>query len=226
MSKISPKPLKFKHRLGAAVVINWIRLLRWTTSIKVVEWGEAKPVMQNGPAVFCFWHNRLAMVIPIYLTQFRPLRPEGKMAALISASRDGGMLARALDQFGVKAVRGSSSRRGAQALLEATRLAKEGWDFSVTPDGPRGPCYSLKPGALAIAAATGLPLITACYELKGKITLKSWDRFQIPLPGSRCEITFGKVFHIPKDADIDTNSPLLEEVRNELLRITPDRELT
>lgn len=219
------KPLKLKHRIGAALAVFFIRVLSWTVRVRVVDWGDAREAIEKGPVIFCVWHNRLSMVIPIYQKVIHPLRPSGRMAALISASRDGGLLARVLDGFGVRSVRGSSSRRGAQALLEATRLTKDGWDLTVTPDGPRGPCYSMKPGVLAIAAATGQPIVPGCYRLSSKITLKSWDRFQIPIPGSRCDITLGKTFKIPANTQIEADAPIVEELRKELLRVTPQEEV-
>ena len=110
----------------------------------------------------------------------------------MSASRDGAFLAAILERFGVQPVRGSSSRRGAQALLELTTWAERGYDLAITPDGPRGPRYVVQDGAMSLAQITGLPIVPVSYFLKWKIQLKSWDGFQIPLPFSICEVTAGK----------------------------------
>jgi lysophospholipid acyltransferase (LPLAT)-like uncharacterized protein len=80
-----------------------------------------------------------------------------KLAALISASKDGAFLAAVLGRFGVEPIRGSSSRRGPQALLELTTHAKRGYDLAVTPDGPRGPRYVVKLGAIALAQPADHP---------------------------------------------------------------------
>ncbi len=82
-----------------------------------------------------------------------------KLAALVSASKDSALLAAVLAKFGVEQVRGSSSRRGPQALLELTTLAQMGYDLAVTPDGPKGPRYSVQEGIVALAQLTGLPII-------------------------------------------------------------------
>ena len=78
---------------------------------------------------------------------------------MVSASRDGGILAGILEQFGVKPVRGSSSRRGPQALLEMTTWAERGYDLAITPDGPRGPRYKVQEGVISAAQLTGLPIV-------------------------------------------------------------------
>ena len=83
------------------------------------------------------------------------------MAAMVSASKDGGFLASILECFGVQPVRGSSSRRGPQALLELTGWAERGYDLAITPDGPRGPRYVVQEGIIALAQVTGLPIVPA-----------------------------------------------------------------
>src|SRR5213076_1928270 len=103
--------------------------------------------------------------------------------------------------FNVQPVRGSSSRRGPQALLELTTWAERGYDLAITPDGPRGPRYVVQDGAVAAAQLTGLAILPASYHLSRKIEIKSWDRFQVPLPFSRCEITIGRPMRVPADAD-------------------------
>lgn len=124
-----------------------------------------------------------------------------KLAALISASKDGALLAAVLGKFGVQQVRGSSSRRGPQALLELTSRAEMGYDLAVTPDGPKGPRYVAREGAIALAQLTGLPIIPVTCNLTWKICLKSWDRFQVPLPFSRCELILSQPMFVPREAD-------------------------
>lgn len=124
-----------------------------------------------------------------------------KLAALISASKDGALLAAVLSRFGVQNVRGSSSRRGPQALLELTSQAQLGYDLAVTPDGPRGPRYVAQMGVIALAQLTGLPIIPVTCNTTWKVCVKSWDRFQIPLPFSLCELILNRPIFVPREAD-------------------------
>jgi lysophospholipid acyltransferase (LPLAT)-like uncharacterized protein len=119
-------------------------------------------------------------------------------------------------------VRGSSSRRGAQALRELHTWAERGYDLSITPDGPRGPRYVVADGAIALAQITGLPLVPVAYHLNWKITLKSWDRFQIPLPFTRCEVTAGNIFRVPPETSDAERENLRQQLETELRAITKD----
>jgi lysophospholipid acyltransferase (LPLAT)-like uncharacterized protein len=144
------------------------------------------------------------------------------MVALVSASKDGAFLSSALEWFGIQPVRGSSSRRGPQALRELTTWAERGYDLTITPDGPRGPCYRIQDGITSLAQLTGLPIVPVTLNLNWKISLKSWDRFQIPLPFARCEVAIGKTFRMPPDVSDEMREKLRKELEAELLAITRD----
>src|SRR5690348_17161734 len=96
------------------------------------------PPTHKGPLIAAIWHNRLALAMPVW-KWWQKSHPRENLAALISASRDGALLARTFSYFGIKPIRGSSSRRGAQALLELTSALHDGLNVAITPDGPRGP---------------------------------------------------------------------------------------
>src|SRR6516225_1511939 len=177
------------------------------------EWHDRTGVDARGNdrVIFCLWHNRLAISMLVHR------RYSHKLAALISASRDGAMLSAMLRTYGVAAVRGSSSRRGAQALLELTSYAELGFNIAVTPDGPRGPRYVVQKGVIDLAQLTGLPIIPVTSNMRRKYCLKSWDRFQIPLPFSKCELILGPAFRVPRDASEEKREELRVELQ-EMLR--------
>src|SRR5215471_21540632 len=161
----------------------------WRDNSGLADAQDARPV------IFCLWHNRLAISMIVHRRHPR------KLAALVSASKDGALLAAVLGKFGVEQIRGSSSRRGPQALLELTSHAKRGYDLAVTPDGPKGARYVVQLGVIALAQVTGLPIIPVTCNTHSKICRKSWDRFQIPLPFSKCELILNKPIFVPREAD-------------------------
>jgi lysophospholipid acyltransferase (LPLAT)-like uncharacterized protein len=136
--------------------------------------------------VALIWHNRmLGLTIA-----FRRYYPDRKGAlVLTSASRDGAYLSEFVRNFGVGSVRGSSSRRGSAALLDLVRKLNEGYDICITPDGPRGPRYSLGPGAVLLAQLCKVPLMPLLIEYSSYWRLKSWDGFAIPKPFSKVQVT-------------------------------------
>ena len=144
------------------------------------------------------------------------------LVALISASHDGGVLARTLQYFGVEAVRGSSSRRGAQALLELTSWAERGYSIAITPDGPRGPCYQVSEGAIGLAQLSDFPIVPVSTDVRWKLRMKSWDRFQIPLPFARCEVRVGKPLQVRRDASDGERDRAMQELKARLDQLTRD----
>ncbi|HKI69789.1 MAG TPA: lysophospholipid acyltransferase family protein, partial [Verrucomicrobiae bacterium] len=189
---------------------------RWIDRSGFFESGAA------GPAIYCFWHNRLALCLPVYIRYVKKRSHASGIAALVSASRDGALLASVLKCFKVEAVRGSSSRRGSQALLELTTLAQRGYDLAITPDGPRGPRYLVREGVISLAQLTGWPIIPASTHVHTKFCLKSWDAFQIPLPFSRCEIVFAKPIRVPRDVSDAEREQLRKQLEQTLKAITAD----
>jgi lysophospholipid acyltransferase (LPLAT)-like uncharacterized protein len=173
------------------------------------------------PAIFAIWHNRLAIAMSVW-SWGRRRQPHARLAALISASRDGGLLARTFSNFGVVPIRGSTSRRGPQAFIELVRILRAGSHVAITPDGPRGPKYIVQPGIISLAQVSGSPIIPTGAILRPRIQLRSWDRFQIPLPLSRCELVLGKPVYIPREASEQDRERARQELEAELRRLNPD----
>lgn len=175
-----------------------------------------------GPAIYCVWHNRLAVCLTGYFKYARLRNATPGMAAMVSASKDGGFLSVILECFRVQPVRGSSSRRGPQALLELKTWAEKGYDLAITPDGPRGPRYVVQEGVIALAQVTGLPIIPGAYNLRRKIQLKSWDKFQVPIPLSRCEVVIERPIRVPRELSDSEREQVRLELEQRLRAITKD----
>jgi lysophospholipid acyltransferase (LPLAT)-like uncharacterized protein len=216
---VVPHPLKWHQRLVASVIYLLIRSVAATTRFK---WEFFKPMPSGSPVIFCTWHNRLPFSILLHEGFVKHHELPNRLAAIVSASKDGGVVARILEHFGVQPVRGSSSRRGAQALLEMTSWLDRGYDVAITPDGPRGPCYQVQHGAISLAQVSGLPVVPAVYNLKWKIRLKSWDRFQIPLPFARIQARFGEPLYVPRDISDEQKEALRVEFQRRLVALTED----
>ncbi len=160
--------------------------------------GDVEKLNQRKePMIHVLWHNQI-MVSP-YL--WRKMYPKREVVVLTSASKDGAILASAVKVFGVGAVHGSSSRRGAAAIVALRRAAKQGKDLVFTPDGPRGPRYKLQPGVVKIAQTTGLLVVPMHFEYLSCWTLKTWDRFQIPKPFSKVRLTLRDPIVVPRELD-------------------------
>jgi lysophospholipid acyltransferase (LPLAT)-like uncharacterized protein len=195
-----PHQPRWFQRLGAHGVFLLERLL--TTSLRF-QWRDDAGLLggkASASVIFCVWHNRLALAMAIFRKLNSVQQSPRRLAAMVSASKDGAFLAAVLERFGIHPVRGSTSRRGPQALLELTGWAERGYDLAITPDGPRGPRCVAQAGVVTLAQLTGLPIVPVACRCAHKIRLRSWDAFQIPLPLSGCEVWLAEPIWIPRQA--------------------------
>lgn len=191
----------------------------WLMSLRMRFSPEARAQIEaeRGPVIVCFWHNRL-IIAPELRRRFRAFR---RINALVSASKDGGWLVAFFNLMGVGAVRGSSSWRGGQALVELSRKLRDGEDIGITPDGPRGPCYDFKKGPASLALSSGRPIFLVGSKFSRATRLRSWDRFVIPHPFSAVELTLDVVRPSGRLAAL-SEEELAAELRARLLAITDD----
>ncbi|HEV2095372.1 MAG TPA: lysophospholipid acyltransferase family protein [Chthoniobacterales bacterium] len=189
---------------GFALLQVWARTLRF----RIEDRAGLVGVPRAAPYIGALWHSRL-LLLPFALRRYLPQR-DG--AALISASRDGALLADVVHRFGFDVVRGSSSRKGATAILQLAEVLAAGRDVVITPDGPRGPCYELGAGIVFLAQKSGCAVIPMNMEYSSCWRLRSWDRFILPRPFSTVRIIFGAPWHV---AATRTD----EEFENERLRL-------
>jgi lysophospholipid acyltransferase (LPLAT)-like uncharacterized protein len=142
------------------------------------------------PHVFLLWHEAL---LPLLWQH----RNQG-ISIVVSEARDGQYLSDLAATLGYGAVRGSSTRGGARALLGAVRELQAGGSVAFTPDGPRGPRRELKPGVVAAAQRGGGVIVPIHAEADRAWRLHSWDSFMIPKPLARVRITYGRPFEVAK----------------------------
>jgi lysophospholipid acyltransferase (LPLAT)-like uncharacterized protein len=217
---VVPRQLTWRRKLAAMAVLALMRLLMKSWRL---YWKDADrcPVVP-GPVIFCTWHNRLALAMAANGDFVRQKWPSAGLCAMISASRDGAFLAHLVEAYGVVPIRGSTSRRGPQALLEATTWMEKNYSIAITPDGPRGPAYKVQEGVIHLAQLTGCPIIPMSNYTRCKITCRSWDKFQIPLPFARCEFRWGRPIRVPRDATPETREQARLDLEKKMMEITTD----
>lgn len=185
-----------RESLLSSLAVLIIRLIFLTVRLRVVDpigFEQSKP---KGPLILCFWHNRILAITLAFLRKYPHSKRKG-VTVLTSPSRDGEVLSQIMDKLGMGSVRGSSSRRGSQAMRELIRLVEAEQDIAITPDGPRGPRYKLGAGAILLAQTTGAPLLPMHAKFSRAIRMKTWDAFTIPLPFSTISVTVGETIHVP-----------------------------
>jgi lysophospholipid acyltransferase (LPLAT)-like uncharacterized protein len=178
-----------------------LRALHRTLRYEVVVEPGAEPATPPALQVWCFWHRCLIPCACYFHGRFKP-------AVLISRSFDGELIARTIERLGFLTARGSSTRSGASGLLALARAVEGGYPAVFTADGPRGPLYKVKPGAVKLAQLTGYAIGIFYAHPEKAWLLRSWDRFLIPKPFSRVAISWGRQIEVPRSED-----PLLMEAK-------------
>ena len=185
------------QRVGLWILGNLIRLWSRTVRLRIAAADRVALSRADVPIALVIWHNRLFMGAEIV----RRVRGGKPFHGIISASKDGAWLVGFFELMGIKAIRGSSSWGAREAANAMIKTARAGYDLGITPDGPRGPIYSFKPGGLIIARRAKLPMLLVGMEFTRVKQLRSWDRFIIPWPFSKVTVRCRQVLpeELPKD---------------------------
>lgn len=180
---MSDAPRDWKLSLAITVGAGLIRALASTWRFRVTNDASYRTLhAQRQPFIFAFWHGQLLPLLWLH-------RGQG-VAIVISSHRDGELVAGVAERLGLRAIRGSSTRGAARALLGVVRELESGGEVAMTPDGPRGPARRFASGALVAAQRVGAPIIGIGVGATRAWYLKSWDRFMIPKPFARVNVAY------------------------------------
>lgn len=179
------------HTLGA--FLAWM-VRYWGATLRITRRNAETffdPDIRTKRPIILLWHDEIFPLIPSHANDH--------FTCVVSQSRDGEILAQVLERFGLRTVRGSSSRGGLRALIAAKKnMTATGCGVIFTVDGPRGPRHKVKPGAVFLAEHTGSPIIPVRVLMrKAYVFHKAWDKFQLPWPWSGCEIRYGDPMYLP-----------------------------
>ncbi len=193
-----PWQRKLASLAGAAMIrslgVTWRVEIRWPDKIL--------------PGFYMFPHGQILLATWTHRGKGYPI--------LIGTHRDGELIAAIAQRFGYVPIRGSSTRGGSRAALEILRKWR-GTPVAITPDGPRGPRGSVKPGLVQLAGIAGVPLVPMSFVAHRKKQFDSWDRFTLPGPFARILSTFGEPLFVPPDVDEAAAEALALEAGRRLL---------
>lgn len=199
----------------------FITLVCWTLRKKITGLTPDGKPMGSFQCIIALWHNRV--FVPCYVYRYVLKGKKVPMSMLTSASKDGALLATVAKDYGMRAVRGSSRRRGVAGFMDMVRELKDGCSMCITPDGPKGPIYKSHPGVIKLASVSGLPIvpIRISYSSYWRIK-KAWDGFVIPKPFSRVEFSFAPCINVPAELTPELQKEYCEKLDAALAEGTPD----
>ena len=188
--------------LGLPVLRGLIRLLTATYRVERVIGAENIEPFIGSDALCapCYWHQHHV----VGSTLIRSWVQRGfKACFLVSGSVDGEVPERIARAWGAEVIRGSANQSGALALRDMQRMMKSGYSIVTTADGPRGPKYEFKMGAILMARIAGVPIIPIGCAADRAWYLNRWDDFMVPKPFARVVLAIGDPYAVPADAPLD-----------------------
>ena len=200
--------------LAIGLIHAWWRLCR---VVRIEGYEHLEEALARAPSLVpCYWHQHQLYCGKFLVEQrARGLTP----GWLISPSVDGELGAMMVRRFGGAVIRGSSTHTGARALCDYYQaLVRDNISPVITPDGPRGPRFKFKPGALLLAQMSGRPILPMSYAASRAWLIK-WDHFVIPMPFARIVIAIGPPRYVPRVTDGPTLERLQGQMEEELGRL-------
>ena len=192
--------------------LAWLMVKIIGKTLTIEEIGTENLHRQKDKAViYVSWHGRL--LFPMFC-----LRNRG-IIALVSEHRDGEIITASLESAGYDTVRGSTTSGSVRALVKMIKRVKQGALTAFTPDGPRGPKWHFQPGAIYVAAKTGIPIIPLAGSANRAFYFKSWDSFQLPLPFSKGVFIIGEPYYVTGGLDRDNIEFHRAELERRLIRL-------
>jgi len=197
----------------AAMVYAVLRLIGPTLRMEFIGVHNAAQFRDRGePAIGAFWHRCIFPAVWIWKNR--------GIVVLNTVNFDGQWTRRVIERLGFGTAQGSSTRGAIEGLSAMARHLEDGRHVALTIDGPRGPRYVAKPGAVILARRTGKPISVFHIGVEWGYTFrKSWDRFRMPYPFSRVVMFIAPPIRVPIDADSEAVKAKQAEVQAELERV-------
>ena len=218
MSALEPRPFTFRQRILLWLICwaNYIAISLIGSTLRYsMSWEEPPSppdALYEKPVIYSFWHRAVFPATWMWRKQ--------RIAVMVSRSFDGEYIARIIEKFGFQAVRGSSSRGGAVALLGMKEQLEQGNPVAFTIDGPRGPKYVAKPGPVLLSRASALPMAAFYVAVSDAWVLNTWDRMVIPKPFAKALVRVSSKMQVPAGADDQQMAGFQRQLQEALERVT------
>lgn len=195
---------KLKAWFLPTLIFLFYRVLSWTWRIKLKDHPDAiESLKTNQNFVIAHWHGEILGLLHL-VNHYHSV-------CIVSQSKDGELIAKAIELFGCKTARGSSTRGGVGAVKSIVRSIRDGWRPTIAIDGPKGPYHIPKPGVIEIAKLCRLPIYPlACRVYSGFTFKKSWDKTILPFPFSRIDICLGEPLRSDELESLDLDGAIIK----------------
>lgn len=214
---------KVTYALGLPLLRLILWLLRKSYRYQPLIGAEHRRwvMAEDKPIAPCYWHQQHVLCS----TEIAEWISKGfKGCYLISGSVDGDVPERIARKWGAEVIRGSANKSGALALRDMQKMMRDGYSIVTTADGPRGPCYEFKEGAILMARIGKVPIIPMAAAADRAWYLKRWDRFMIPKPFAKVVVGVGAPYVIDPKTPMNALEPVRTSVQAAVMSVMRECE--
>ena len=191
-------------------------LVGYTTKLQIVSSQKDRSTRKQlldwkDGVIYCCFHSRF-----FYFSFFGRRK---YVVTMISGSKDGDFISKMIYRMGLLSVRGSSSKRGHEAMEEMAQYLEKNYRVLMIPDGPRGPRHLVKPGVIRLAQITGKAILPATFSSTSGIFFRSWDRFLLPTPFGKGVVAIGDPIYVPAKLTNEEFEQKMLELENSMKQI-------
>lgn len=201
---------KFVYKCLGFLLYLYLKIVYLSSNVQFIlsnNFTKEKFLKLNG-TIFTFWHNRSAFMFKVFESS------NEEFNVLVSPHTDGRITKELLKKFKGKVIEGSTNKNPTIVIRQIIQSLSNNGNILLTPDGPRGPMYKINSTVTEIARRYNCPLIPISCMSSRYFTLKSWDKFIMPLPFGKIIIIIGEPINLSKNKE--QNDQNLEYSLNQL----------
>jgi lysophospholipid acyltransferase (LPLAT)-like uncharacterized protein len=207
-----------KERLSGNALYWLAQLTSRTSHYRVEGLAHLTASRAAGPVIFVAWHGMTMLLAGFFLRYYDTSR----LVLIVPDDWRGATLSVWAKKVGAEPfplnLKGDSSMASARRLAQLVRLVRHGRDCYVTPDGPDGPAYLVKPGVTYMAQKSGATILPLAAYTRTGYRLKRWDHYAVPYLYSRISLAIGAPLRVEPGEYAAALQPVTESLHRTTTR--------
>lgn len=207
----------FSDQAAGITLYFWARITSATARFQLSGEEYLQSALASGrPIIFAAWHGMTMMLVGMFRTRL----DFGRFILPVPDGWIGSTLVVFVEKLGAQTfsmnLDGEAPMATARKLAQLIRQVQAGQYCYITPDGPSGPSYKVKPGLTYIAQKTGALILPLGAYARHSYPVNRWDHYTIPYPFCRIAVEVGATIEVEKGTDLTIVNQTLTQTLNQV----------